>query len=351
LAIANDLQPMEARLVEALPDEPGWWFEPKWDGFRCLAFRAGDEVDLRGKSGKSLARFFPDVVAALRALPPQQFVIDGELAIPAGGVLSFAALQARLHPAASRVAKLAAEARAIVIAFDCLMDADGTSLVDAPFAERRAKLTALHQAFGPAAAVRLTPGTAARAEAQAWLERAGGDLDGVVAKRGPYAPGQRAMLKVKHFRTADCVVGGFRYETGTRRVGALLLGLYDEAGRLNHVGFTSAIADRERAALTRKLESLAGGAGFTGAAPGGPSRWSTERSAQWRPLRPELVAEVRYDHVTGARMRHGAGFVRWRPDKPPAQCGMDQLLSEARPAVLLRELGPAPRRGGRPSQA
>lgn len=335
-----DLQTMEAKLVDEIPRGPGWRFEPKWDGFRCLAFRSGDEVALKAKSGKPLARYFPDMVEALKALPVERFIVDGELTIAVGGELSFEALQLRLHPAESRVRKLAAEHPASLVLFDCLMDGKGRSLVDAPFTRRRAELEALYQRLGEPDAVRLSPGTEARAQACAWLEEVGSALDGVVAKRleGAYEPGERAMLKIKRMRTADCVVGGFRYEQGSHEVGSLLLGLYDEAGRLDHVGFTSTITDAERPALTRRLEALAGGEGFTGDAPGGPSRWSNERSTQWTPLRPELVVEVRYDHVTGDRFRHGTKLIRWRPDKAPRQCTLAQLRAEAAPGPLTRTL-------------
>jgi len=341
LPIPLDFAPMEAKLVEDLPADPGWRFEPKWDGFRCLAFRAGDEVDLRAKSGKPLARYFPDVAAALQALPVKRFVVDGELTIAVDGELSFEALQMRLHPAASRVRKLAAETPATLVLFDCLLDARGRSLADAPLAERREQLEALFARFRSPAHLRLSPGTEDMAEARRWLARTGAALDGVVAKRldGPYESGERAMLKIKRLRTADCVVGGFRYEHDSRLVGSLLLGLYDEAGRLDHVGFTSTITDAERPALTRKLEKLAGGSGFTGDAPGGPSRWSTERSAQWTPLKPELVVEVRYDQVTGERFRHGTRLLRWRPDKAPRQCTLAQLRAEASPERLVKALG------------
>ncbi|HEX3365695.1 ATP-dependent DNA ligase [Phenylobacterium sp.] len=331
LPLAPDFAPMEAKLVEALPVDPGWWFEPKWDGFRCLAFRSGDEVDLRAKSGKPLARYFPDVAALLKALPVERFIIDGELTIPVQGELSFGALQMRLHPAESRVSKLAAETPATFVLFDCLMDARGKSLADAPLTERRAALERLFRKFKGVEHVRLSPGTDDPAEARAWLAQTGAALDGVVAKRldGPYASGERATLKIKRLRTADCVVGGFRYEADSREVGSLLLGLYDEAGKLDHVGFTSAISDAERPALTRKLEKLAGGPGFTGDAPGGPSRWSNGRSAEWTPLKTQLVVEVRYDHVTGDRFRHGTTLLRWRPDKTPRQCTLAQLRSES----------------------
>jgi ATP-dependent DNA ligase len=324
---------MEAKLVEALPDDPGWRFEPKWDGFRCLAFKAGDDVELRAKSGKPLGRYFPDMVEALRALPVDRFVVDGELTISVAGALSFDALQMRLHPAESRVRKLAAETPATLVLFDCVVDDKGHTLLDAALSRRRAALETLVGRFAGAKPLRLSPGSEDIQEARAWLAQAGAALDGVIAKRldGPYLPGERAMLKIKRLRTADCVVGGFRYEQGTRQVGSLLLGLYDADGRLDHVGFTSTITDAERSELTLKLEALAGGPGFTGRAPGGPSRWSGERSTEWTPLKPELVAEVRYDHVTGDRFRHGTKFLRWRPDKAPEQCTLAQLRSETAP--------------------
>ena len=335
-----DTPPMEARTAETLPEGPGWQFEPKWDGFRCLAFRLGPEVELRAKSGKPLGRYFPEVLAMLRSLPVQQFVLDGELAIPLGGTLSFDALQMRLHPAESRVRKLAAETPAVLILFDLLMDAGGESLMDRPLSERRAALEELFASLGEAPRLLLSPYTRDRTEAQAWLEKAGGALDGVVAKRvdGPYEAGERAMLKVKRMRTADCVVGGFRYATSSRQVGSLLLGLYNAAGQLDHVGFTSGFADNDRGELTSRLEALAGGSGFTGRSPGGPSRWSTERSGEWEQLRPELVVEVRYDHISDGRFRHGTKFLRWRPDKAPRQCTFDQLEQEARPARLVADL-------------
>jgi ATP-dependent DNA ligase len=333
-----DLEPMEARAVDALPTEPGWRFEPKWDGFRCIAYRRGGDVVLNAKSGKPLGRYFPDMLAALAAATAGDFVLDGELAIPAGDTLSFAALQDRLHPAASRVRKLAAAQPALLILFDCLATGADGSLLAAPLAQRRAALEAIFPQLGPRA--RLTPYTADRRTAQRWLDRTHGALDGVVAKRadGAYVPGERAMLKVKRLRTADCVVGGFRYAAGTREAGSILLGLYDEAGRLNDVGFSAAFKRAERPALTARLEALRGGPGFTGDAPGAPSRWSTERSAEWVPLRPELVAEVRYDHATGGKFRHGTSLVRWRPDKAPAQCTAEQLAEPAGPGALVSHI-------------
>jgi ATP-dependent DNA ligase len=337
VSVPRDIAPMEARLVDALPTDSGWQFEPKWDGFRCLAFRDGDDVDLKAKSGKPLARYFPEVVEMLRHLAPQRFVVDGELAIPMGDALSFDALQLRLHPAESRVRKLAKETPAILILFDCLMAPGGAALLDAPLTERRAALEKFHGTVRGEASLRLTPYTRERAEAERWLKHAGGALDGVVAKRvnGRYEAGERAMLKVKNMRTADCVVGGFRYAQNSKLVGSLLLGLYNDAGKLDHVGFCSTISNAERPALTKKLDRLRGEPGFTGNAPGGPSRWSTERTGEWEPLKPELVVEVRYDHVSGGRFRHGTRLVRWRPDKAPRQCTFDQLEQEARPSKLI----------------
>lgn len=303
--------------------------------FRCLAFRDADEVALQSKAGRPLGRYFPEVADALRASPIDRFVVDGELVIERDGILSFDALRMRLHPAATRIRKLAAATPARLILFDCLA-LGAETLLQRPLAERRDALEALHGRAGHPDLL-LSPCTLDRSAALSWLERTGGALDGVVAKRRdePYRPGERAMVKVKRLRTADCVVGGFRYAAGGGEVGSLLLGLYDDEGRLNHVGFTSSMPARERAALTRRLEALVEPPGFTGRAPGGPSRWSRGRSADWRPLRPELVAEVRYDHVTGDRFRHGTKFLRWRPDKAPRQCRMDQLRPEAAP--------PAPR--------
>ncbi|HEY9217799.1 MAG TPA: ATP-dependent DNA ligase [Phenylobacterium sp.] len=343
LAVPLDLAPMEAKLVDDVPDGEGWWFEPKWDGFRCLAFRDGPDVELRSKSGKPLTRYFPEMAQALAALPVKRFVVDGELTIAVGGELSFDALQMRLHPAASRIAKLSQQTPANFVLFDCLLDAKGASLVGAPLSRRRAALEALTARFGDNPSVRISPGTQDPKTACAWLDQVGAALDGVIAKRldGPYVPGERAMLKVKRLRTADCVVGGFRYATNSTEVGSLLLGLYDDAGKLNHVGFTSTITNAERAELTRKLEAHAGGSGFTGNAPGGPSRWSTERSTEWTPLKPELVVEVRYDHVTGDRFRHGTKLVRWRPDKAPRQCTYEQLQPPASVDTLTRQLSAA----------
>jgi len=332
---------MEARQVDELPRGAGWQYEPKWDGFRCIARRNGKRVELLGRSGKSLARYFPEIVEAVAKLEPRRFTLDGELVIPAGKALSFEALQMRLHPAESHIRRLSAETPALLMAFDMLQAPDGSNLAVHPLNERRAALERFFAAAGDGSRLRLSPTTERRADASRWLARAGGgELDGVVAKRldEPYRAGERAMLKIKCLRTADCVVGGFRYATGKRLVGSLLLGLYNKEGLLDHVGFTSAIADDERAALTRKLVKQRGGPGFTGDAPGGPSRWATERSVQWEPLKPKLVVEVQYDHVTGDRFRHGTRLVRWRPDKAPRQCTFEQLRYEAAPSRLMRKI-------------
>ena len=326
---------MEALLAAELPADDGWQYEPKWDGFRCLARRDGEAVTLTSKSGKPLARYFPEVVDLLRAAGDRQFLLDGELIIPLGDALSFEALQLRLHPAESRIRRLAAETPAELMAFD-LLELGDQSLAARPLAERRTALERF-MANNRVPGLLLSPATRDRRTALAWLKRSGGALDGVIAKRLDldYRPGERAMIKVKQQRTADCVVGGFRYAEGKPEVGSLLLGLYDGAGLLHHVGFTSAIAAKDRSALTRKLEKLIEPPGFTGSAPGGPSRWNTERTAQWQPLQPKLVAEVRYDQVTGRRFRHGTGFLRWRPDKSPRQCTFEQLAPELRPSELI----------------
>jgi ATP-dependent DNA ligase len=325
---------MEALLAVELPDGEGWQFEPKWDGFRCLARREGGEVTLTSKSGKPLARYFPEMVEILLGTKEKKFLIDGELIIPAGDALSFEALQLRLHPAESRVWKLAKETPAELMVFD-LLELGGKPLADLPLAKRREALEKF-MAANRVEGLLISPMTRDRELALAWLKRSGGALDGVIAKHADleYRSGERAMIKVKQQRTADCVVGGFRYAEKKPEVGSLLLGLYDDEGLLNHVGFTSAIPAKERPQLTKDLQTLIEPPGFTGNAPGGPSRWNTERTGQWEPLKPELVVEVRYDQVTGRRFRHGTGFVRWRPDKDPRQCTFDQLAPELRPSEL-----------------
>jgi len=330
---------MEALLAAELPEGRGWQYEPKWDGFRCLARRDGEEVTLTSKSGKPLARYFPEVADMLRGTREKQFVLDGELIIPVDDALSFDALQLRLHPAESRIRRLARETPAELMAFD-LLEVGGKSLTSEPLSKRRTLL----EAFFTKNEVRgllLSPVTTDRNAALRWLHRSGGALDGVIAKRLDleYRPGERAMVKVKQQRTADCVVGGFRYAEKKAVVGSLLLGLYDDQGLLNHVGFTSAIPSKERPQLTQDLEALIEPPGFTGSAPGGPSRWNTERSMAWKPLKPVLVVEVRYDQVTGRRFRHGTGLLRWRPDKDPKQCTYEQLAPELRPSELKELFG------------
>jgi len=325
---------MEALLAAELPEGEGWQYEPKWDGFRCLARRDGAEVTLTSKSGKPLARYFPDIVDMLSQMKAKRFLLDGELIIPVGDALSFDALQLRLHPAESRVRKLAKETPAELMVFD-LLELDGKSLAGLPLLRRREQLEAFFRK-NAVPGLELSPMTGDRDVALGWLKRSGGALDGVIAKRADleYRSGERAMIKVKQQRTADCVVGGFRYAEKKPVVGSLLLGLYDDQGLLNHVGFTSAIPARERSRLTKELEVLIQPPGFTGSAPGGPSRWNNERTGQWEPLKPVLVVEVRYDQVTGRRFRHGTGFVRWRPDKDPKQCTFEQLAPELRPSEL-----------------
>jgi len=329
LPIPLDYAPMEAKSVASLPEGDAWQYEPKWDGFRCLAFKDAADVHLRSKSGQPFERYFPEIVAAVAELPATRFVLDGELVIPEGDALSFDELLMRIHPAESRVRKLAHEHPARYVAFDLLVDASGRSLVDLPLAKRREALERFaERAFAKASAFRLSPATRSRVDVERWLATSGDGIDGIVAKRldAAYRSGDRTgMQKYKRVRTADCVVGGFRYGSKTRVVGSLLLGLYDDEGLLHHVGFTSNIPREQREALTAKLEKLVLPPGFTGRAPGGPSRWSTERSGEWEPLRPSLVVEVRYDHVSGGRFRHGTAFVRWRPDKAPRQCTFEQI--------------------------
>ncbi|UXN62683.1 ATP-dependent DNA ligase [Phyllobacterium zundukense] len=318
---------MEARTSEVLPQAGGpWQYEPKWDGFRCLAFKKGENIRLLAKSGKDLGRYFPEMVAYLKAVRAAEFVIDGELVVMIDGKPEFDALQMRLHPAESRIRKLSLSTPAKFTVFDILADENGASLLDVPLRQRRSLLEQFVQSVQDEDKLVISPATTDRAKAQTWLDASGhGATDGVVAKLldAPYRPGERTMVKVKRIRTADCVVGGFRYRSGTNLVGSLLLGLYNTNGMLDHVGFTSMISASEAPALTRKLEARKG-EGFTGRAPG-PSRWATGKSSQWQPLRPELVVEVKFDHVTNERFRHGTRFVRWRPDKSPQQCTFEQI--------------------------
>jgi ATP-dependent DNA ligase len=322
------IPPMEIRSVDEIPTGDGWQYEPKWDGFRCLVFREPNNVYLQSKNGRPLARYFPDVVANVAKLPQQRFVLDGELVIPIGGALSFDELQLRLHPAASRIQKLAAAHPVVYIVFDLLAE-DRESYLKLNLRERRRLLEKFERSnLGSAKNIRLSPATTDYRVANNWFRKTGRDLDGIIAKRldAPYASGERtAALKVKRMRTADCVVGGFRYATSARVIGSLLLGLYGDDGLLHHVGFISGFKVSERRALTEKFERLRKPPGFTGNAPGGPSRWSTERTGEWEPVAPKIVVEVAYDHFTGGRFRHGTRFLRWRSDKDPSQCTMDQV--------------------------
>jgi ATP-dependent DNA ligase len=330
------LPPMEARSVDEIPTGDEWQYEPKWDGFRCLAFRDGDKIFLQSKNGQPLARYFPDITDALARLPEKHFVLDGEFVLPVKGALSFGELQLRLHPAASRVQKLAEAHPATYIVFDLLAE-NSRSHLQQPLRERRDLLGKFARSnFTSSKNVRLSPATTDLRIANEWFKRTGGDLDGIMAKRldAAYASGERtAAVKIKQIRSADCVVGGFRYATGARVVGSLLLGLYGNDGLLHHVGFTSAFTREQRRELTKKFEALRKPPGFNGNAPGGPSRWSTERTGKWEPVAPKIVVEVAYDHFTGSRFRHGTKIIRWRSDKDPRQCTMDQV--EHREGKLL----------------
>jgi len=303
--------PMEALSVDQIPSGPEWQYEPKWDGFRCLVFREGDRIELQSKAGQPLTRYFPELVEDIGRIKAEKLVLDSEIVVPVERTFSFDALLQRIHPAQSRVNKLARETPALIIAFDLLLDGEGKPLIDLPLSERRRKLDLLApKYFRGTKRIRLSPATSKLVEAKRWLDRVGATLDGIIAKRRdlPYRSGDRSgMQKIKNYRSADCVVGGFRYNEGKSVVGSLLLGLYDDKGRLNHVGFTSTIKRAEKPELTRKLENLIAAPGY---APGGPSRWSTTRSGEWQPLKPVLVVEVCFDHFSGERFRHGTKLMR-----------------------------------------
>ncbi|HEV3511330.1 MAG TPA: ATP-dependent DNA ligase [Candidatus Sulfotelmatobacter sp.] len=338
LPLKTTYAPMEAQPATDLPVGPEWQYEPKWDGFRCLAFRDQARVVLMSKAAKPLTRYFPELAANLSALAAKQFVLDGEIVIPQNGRLSFDALLMRIHPAASRVKKLSQDTPSTYIVFDLLVDDRGKSLADLPLQRRREKLEQFSRKYLVGnESIRLSPATTDLSVAKKWFHM-GVALDGVVAKRLdlPYQSGERTgMQKIKKERTADCVVGGFRYLEAKPLVGSLLLGLYNDEGKLDHVGFTSSIHQKDRPELTRKLKKLIKPPGFTGKAPGGPSRWSTRRSTEWQPLDPKLVVEVQFDHFTGGRFRHGTKFLRWRPEKAPRQCTLGQVKRENRSALNL----------------
>ena len=338
LPVEPPFLPMEAETAMKIPSGPEWQYEPKWDGFRCLAFRDGEHVELQSKAGQPLARYFPELVDGLRELKPKKFVLDGEIVIAEGERIAFDDLLLRIHPAESRIRKLAKESPAMLVAFDLLVDEHGKSLVHEPLRERRDLLEYFAaRYFEGHKFVALSPATHDIDEAKQWFKTMAGGLDGVVAKNTelPYESGHRAMVKIKNLRTSDCVVGGFRYASKGKLVGSLLLGLYNDSGLLDHVGFCSSIKSADKPEVTRKLEALIEPPGFTGRAPGGPSRWSTERSTQWEPLAPKLVVEVQYDHFSGGRFRHGTKFLRWRPDKAPRQCSIAQVEKESKSPLSL----------------
>ena len=328
LPIRPPFPPMEAKSVEAIPRGAGWQYEPKWDGFRCVAFRRDHQVLLQSKAGQPLGRYFPEVVEALRRLTARQFVLDGEIVIFSGEHLSFDDLLLRIHPAESRIRKLSAQTPATLLCFDLLTDEKGNSLLELPLSERRQKLQQFFSHTKESERLRLSPATLDRRQAERWMRELGPTgLDGVVAKPTdePYRSGERVMVKIKRIRTADCVVAGFRYAEKGDQVGSLLLGLYNESGLLDHVGFTSSFNAQQRQKLKGIVEPLIGPPGFTGKAPGGLSRWSTRRSMEWQPLQPKLVCEVRCDHFSGGRFRHGTRFLRWRPEKRPEDCTFMQV--------------------------
>jgi ATP-dependent DNA ligase len=339
LPIPVSYAPMEAKLVAELPRGAEWQYEPKFDGFRCLAHKDGATVDLRSKSGQPFNRYFPEIVTAVEAIKARRCVLDGELVVPEGDTLSFDQLLMRIHPAQSRVLKLAGEHPALFIVFDLLVNAEGQALIDQPLASRRNALeTFMARYAGRNERLRLAPAASDYGEVDVWLRSLGAGLDGVIAKRLDYtyrSAKRTGMQKWKRMRTADCVVGGFRYAASGGVVGSLLLGLYDDAGLLHHVGFTSTIKAAEKPALTKKLAKLVSEPGFTGQRPGGRSRWSTERSGEWQPVATELVIEVQYDHFSGGRFRHGTRFLRWRPDKFRRQCTFAQVEQESGSTLAL----------------
>ena len=334
LPVMPPVAPMLARLAHELPPAGEMLYEPKWDGFRCIVFRDGDEVELGSRNEKPLTRYFPDVEDSVRARLPRRCVVDGEIVVAGPDGLDFDALLQRIHPAQSRVRKLAAETPASLVAFD-LLALDDADLRPIAFEDRRSELE--RALAGVSTPVHLTPATADRAVAVDWFDRfEGAGLDGVVAKPAKlaYRPGERAMVKVKHERTADCVVAGFRWHKSGGVVGSLLLGLYDEAGTLHHAGVAASFTMDRRRALVGELEPYRAGAAEAGhpwqqagegRRPGTPSRWNAGRNLDFEPLRPELVCEVAYDHLQGDRFRHATTFRRWRPDRDPQSCTYAQL--------------------------
>jgi ATP-dependent DNA ligase len=327
LQLRPPIEPMEARQVAKIPQGAQWIYEPKWDGFRCVAFRDGDDVELESKSGQSLTRYFPEIVEALKSAKDARFVTDGELMIADGAVADFDALLQRIHPAATRVARLARETPATYVLFDLLEDGR-SNLSCKPLRERHAALERfISNNFAKNPTIVLSPASDDAHLARQWLSGSLARLDGVIAKRDvAYAFGGRdAVVKIKRRYTADCVVGGFRRATDGSIV-SLLLGLYDDVGLLHHVGFIGSMSAQERARAAEKLEGIVKPPGFMGSAPGGPSRWNRGEQSPWFPVEPACVVEVSFDHVTGRRFRHATRLLRWRPDKAPRQCTMEQLL-------------------------
>lgn len=341
------LPPMLARLQKEIPTGDDWLYEPKWDGFRAIVFRDGNDLTLISRDQKPFERYFPELLPAFLEALPRTCVVDGEIVIPGSNGLDFGSLLQRIHPAASRVKMLSEQTPSSFVAFDLLAHGK-TDLRQTPLVKRRERLekalgdrmipgdadrTDVMDALRPAPRVVLTPQTEDPVEAKRWFEVfEGAGLDGVIAKKKDllYLPGDRAMMKIKHKRTADCVVGGYRLSKTGDGIGSLLLGLYDDAGSLHYVGHTSAFKAAERKALLQELHPLEGGVSFGGGrTPGGPSRWTGARDISWVPLTPELVCEVTFDHMQGDRFRHAAGFVRWRSDKLPSECTLDQVLKES----------------------
>ncbi len=329
LPLKPPIEPMASRQVLQIPRGDQWLYEPKWDGFRCIAFRSDDDVELESKSGQSLTRYFPEIVTALRALGARRFVIDGEIFVESGPGFDFDALLQRIHPAQSRVMKLSQQTPARFAVFDVLVDEKKKPWYERPLSERRAALESFAERyFANGSPLVVSPATQNVAVAQKWLDGDTARLDGVIAKRldAPYGFGGRdAVVKVKRRYTADCVVGGFR-RSGDGAVASLLLGLYDD-GNLDHVGFVGSMSAAERRRASEVLEPIVAPPGFTGVTPGGPSRWRKgETESEWVPTKPIVVVEVSFDHVTARRFRHSARLLRWRPDKSPRDCTIDQLL-------------------------
>jgi len=357
LPIAPPVRPMLAKAVYDVPRGPGLLFEPKWDGFRCVVFRDGDEIVLGSRNDRPLTRYFPELVGALRAALPERCVVDGEIVVVGSDGLDFEALQQRIHPATSRINRLAEETPASFVAFD-LLALDDRDLCDRPFTERRELLEQSMPADGHPH-VRVTPITGDPDVAEDWFHRfEGAGFDGVMAKAGdqPYVQDARTMVKVKHQRTADAVVAGFRWHKDGQGIGSLLLGLYDDEGSLHHVGVATSFTAARRRELVGEIEPLREGAleghpwqawaqaqahDGTRLMPGAPSRWNAAKDLSWEPLRPERVAEVRYEHLLGGRFRHASRMVRWRDDKTPAECTYDQLEAVA-PAELAAIFGAPP---------